>query len=503
MPDFLPDGEITVDLDEIQGNILAGFNKDHEALLFLTFRDGPGARRWLSELLGDVATMREVLAFNRLFKLIRARRSTEDDTDTIQATWVNVALTYQGLVALGQADAGLASFEDAFRHGMSQRAEQLGDDGDAAPQHWVGELGSQEVHGLLIIASDRRDDLHRAIAHQIRRLSAHRIAVVFQQEGATRVDNPGHEHFGFKDGISQPGLKGVHQPNPNNPEQGDPGQDLVQPGEFVLGYPTQPGPPPQPSPSPYPPPSQPQPAAGEPSKSGPDWTRNGAYLVFRRLRQDVLAFQQQMGQLAGTEQISEDLMGAKVVGRYKSGAPLEVTKAQASDPGIADPSLLDDEHVNAFEYEPDDADGTVVPRAAHIRKAYPRNEATPAGGEPDTQRHRLLRRGIPFGLSFRHGAPAHSPRGPHPEYPEDRGLLFLCYGRSIENQFELVQQQWVNDPKFPQAGDGVDGVLSQGDFRLPGERQEHVTLQRFVTMTGGEYFFSPSITALKLLAGGT
>ena len=78
-----------------------------------------------------------------------------------------------------------------------------------------------------------------------------------------------------------------------------------------------------------------------------------------------------------------DLFGAKLVGRFKSGAPLEVRKftgnedgaaARASDPGESNPALGNDNTVNNnFEYG-DDANGDVVPRAAHIRKVYPRDQ---------------------------------------------------------------------------------------------------------------------------------
>ena len=140
-----------------------------------------------------------------------------------------------------------------------------------------------------------------------------------------------------------------------------------------------------------------------------------------------------------------------------------------------------------------------MPLAAHIRKAYPRDEDTPGGGEEDTQTHRLLRRGIPYGASLPRGDESSSAAD------EDRGLLFLCYQTSIERQFEFVQARFVNDPDFPEPGAGQDPIITQdpatGSFTLPGGRQEHVALlQRFVTTTGGEYFFQPSRSALAALS---
>ena len=166
-------------------------------------------------------------------------------------------------------------------------------------------------------------------------------------------------------------------------------------------------------------------------------------------------------------------------------------------------SLLDDDKINNFEYGADE-EGDVVPRAAHIRKVYPRDEATPGGGEADTQTHRLLRRGIAYGEPYDPGAQIDSRHAGNATFPHDRGLLFLCYQASLEDQFEFVQSRWVNSPVFPQPGDGQDPVIAQEaeqrSFNAPTLKTPELTLPQFVTTTGGEYFFSPSISALVSLA---
>jgi Dyp-type peroxidase family len=484
---FLPVGEPravaageadpTLELADIQGNVLAGFNKDHQRLLFLRFGDGAAARRWLGAVTEQVATADEVLRFNQLFADARARRGSEVNVPTSQ--WVNVALTASGVARLG---AGTAGFPDAFRQGMAARARRLGDDGPSAPERWVGPFAAG-VDALLLLAADDPGALAGLVTEHVLALGRAGIRVAFDQAGETRADQPGHEHFGFRDGISQPGIRGVTaRRNPADPDQGDPGQDLLWPGEFVLGHPTQ-IPRPQPG----------QDTNDEPgpiSRSGPSWTRNGSYLVFRRLRQDVPGFRAFVAATAAAQGISPDLMGAKLVGRFPSGAPLEA--------GGDDPANLDPSRINDFEFGAD-PDGRVVPRAAHIRKVYPRDSRTRDGGESETQTHRMLRRGIPYGPSY-DGSPASA--------AADRGLLFLCYQSSIERQFEFVQSRWVNDEDFPRRGDGVDPLVSQrgGDrsFTLPGGRPDHVALlQRFVTTTGGAYLFQPSISALRQLAAGT
>jgi Dyp-type peroxidase family len=507
-------------LDNIQGNILAGFNKDHQAFLFINFPAGSDPKGWLKAMTPDIATTVEVRAFNELFKEINSRRDGAEGT--IKSTWLNLAISAAGLTALGVPANEVESFPEAFRAGMRARTADIGDVGPSDPSHWLQPFGSTDVHAVVLVASDDRADLDAAVLRQIDLLTDHDVRLVFTQDGRARTDLPGHEHFGFKDGVSQPGVRGF-TPEGANANQGVPGQDLLWPGEFVLGYPKQqPHPTPTPIPGPpsygqsqgesIPPVSKSEPIteAGSVAASGPAWTVDGSFLVFRRLQQDVAAFDKFLSETAQSEGITESLLGAKLVGRYKSGCPLEHTPdeaagvdPQAFDPSGADPSLLTDDKINNFEYGADE-DGSVVPRATHIRKVYPRDEATPGGGEADTQTHRLLRRGIAYGEPYDPGAPTGSRHAGDATFPHDRGLLFLCYQTSLEEQFEFVQSRWVNSPVFPQPGDGQDPIIAQEaperSFNAPTLKTPGLTLPQFVTTTGGEYFFSPSISALESLS---
>lgn len=489
-----------INLANVQGNVLAGFNKDHQRLLFYQFGDRASARRWLATIIDETATSEEVLTFNELFRRTRSRRGNE--VAAPEAAWMNLALTHPGLAALGVADSELGLFPEAFRQGMADRADLLGDVGVSAPANWVGPFASPDaVHGLLILAADTPAALERLARSHTQRMAANGLQVVFDDTGRVREDQPGHEHFGFRDSVSQPGIRGVtRRQNPKDSDQGLPGQDLLWPGEFVIGYPTQIG---RPDPN-----GEEKGANGNPgprSTSGPAWTVDGSYLVFRRLRQDVPGFHRMLAQGAAEQGVSVEQFGAKLVGRYKSGAPLERTDDQPirfdpskGDPSAKDRSILDANRVNNFEFA-DDADGKLVPRAAHIRKAYPRNERTPQGGEADTQTHRILRRGIPYGASFREGAPSGSPEGTD----ADRGLLFLGYQASLERQFEFVMSEWFNKTDHPEPGDGHDPLISQVSrkrFNLPGGSPAHLTMQPFIFTTGGAYFFQPSISALRMLS---
>jgi deferrochelatase/peroxidase EfeB len=255
--------------------------------------------------------------------------------------------------------------------------------------------------------------------------------------------------------------------------------------------------------------------------------KNGSLLVFRRLAQDVKGFRDAVAKNAAMLGISTDLLGAKLVGRYASCAPLEALKYQAgigeyelpmADPGIANPALANSDALNNdFEYG-EDEDGKIVPQAAHIRKAYPRDRKPEFEGRDDkghpiacgpfkkaneaenrTQTHRLLRRGIPFGKSL--GAAI----GGGPDEP--RGLLFLAYQTDIERQFEFVQRTWVSDPDFPKKGAGQDPIITNNTAsgkiagcpfhpRADASRCP-ISFAHFVKTRGGAYFFSPSIIILK------
>ncbi len=512
--------DLVPNLGNIQGNILGGFSKDHRVMMFVHFTDTPKARAWLKKMNRFIATSEEVIAFNDLFKLIRKSKGVEG---IVRATWTNIAFTAAGLKKLNVSDFELNLFPDAFREGMAARADSIGDTLHNAPANWLKPFqpSDKKVHAVIIVESDIEADVNPgapgSTANQYKTLiqNSGGVELLDSQIGATRPDRPGHEQFGFKDGVSQPGIRGIDTPDDPiaNPEQGNPGQDLLHPGEFVLGYATQ-------IPVTGPDGKNPNPAPGDLSVNGPHWTKDGSFLVYRRLRQDVKGFQENLAKLAADTGLTEDLMGAKLVGRYESGCPLERLKSQKGtydppsiDPGRAFPPAGNDSSLNNFFEYGDDDSGVNVPRAAHIRKAYPRDQhGTVTSGsdtESRTQTHRLLRRGLPYGAPY-------NPKVPGSE-AVDRGLLFLCYQRDIADQFEFVQSAWVNDPNFPCPGpansvncpgdgspDGQDPIIAQsatGAFTIPTKTTpKHIPdLKHFVTTTGGDYFFSPSLEALRTI----
>lgn len=494
---------VIVDKAEVQGN-LAGFNQDHQRLLYITFPDAATGQAVLAALRPQLATAEDVLAVNKLYKRMVGERHASHLS--VRATWVNILLSMPGLGKLGAE--GLDQFPPEFRTSMGSQSGALGDTDRSDPGQWRAPFtGGAEVDALVIVAGDdiSGTSLIDARLNEISTLIAGAGGVVVdQQAGDVRPDTQrGHEHFGFKDGISQPTVKGLTRSSK--------GGDQVPAGEFIIGYPDATGaisgeagavlPVPQPGELGY---GQPQP----PAPVGlPAWTKNGSFVVYRRLQQDVQGFQSSTQSAAATTALAAEAVGAKLVGRWASGAPMERVPGMAtgvdpslSDPSTADPTVLDDNRINNFEYQQHDADGLRVPRAAHIRKVYPRDQQPP--GEADAERHRILRRGIPYGPEVVSGESAYPGSGAVPE-TQDRGLLFICYQASIANGFAFIQSQWVNAPDFPQAGDGVDPIISQqhdgATFTMPPHGP--LTLSRWVITTGGGYFFSPSLSAVAELSG--
>jgi Dyp-type peroxidase family len=520
--------EPVLDLEDIQGNILSGFNKDFQVLLLLRITDVPACKRWLRSIIPMIATAEEVQAFNQLFKSIRVRRG---EGLIVRATWVNIAFSFDALKRL-TSDANLFN-DQSFKKGLAAQSAGLGDptgpNDQGNPNHWVVGGRHNQADILLIVAGDtlgetlhgvaRVEDTIYGFAPQ-GKLTSPGVQVIYKQSGAVQPSpNTGHEHFNFLDGVSQPGLRGrvsnapndwlTPRQNPNDENQGKPGQDLLWPGEFVFGYPGQD-------------PNKKVEDPGPVKNGGPPWSKNGSFLVYRRLQQDLVGFNTFVLEQAAALGMDPERLGAKFVGRWKSGAPdmrapqvdnplmgnvdcannnFDFQKATPPLPPLppgAPPTCTDDipntNPAQQFDPAPADPTGALCPVAAHIRKSYPRDDT---GNESDIQTHRLLRRGIPYG----------EPSLDDGSTTDDTGLVFLAYMTSIENQFEFVTKNWVNNSNFRDPDTGFDPILGQraGTNRTrkftfiddDGNPQTITIPHDFVIPTGGGYFFSPSICALR------
>jgi Dyp-type peroxidase family len=447
------------DLEDIQGLVYSAWT-DHGHAGFLFARlgdDARASRAWLD------ATRRLVTP------AARHRRRTHGR--------LQLALSATGLAALGVPADVIEMLAPEATDGMASRGRVLA---DPDPESW--QLGGP---------ADRLDALVMVYARDAEtrdaELARHRDALV--AAGATvrpaELSWPlGElEHFGFADGLSQPHVPGFH-------DRPRPGEDPIPVGEVVLGYPNAYGKLPM-----------------TPWWGDLDLGRNGSYLVFRKLGQDVAGLWGWLAgharELAGNDPAAADylteLLAAKLVGRWRSGAPLTLAP-EADDRALASP-----ERRNAFDFLELDRDGLRCPISSHIRRANPRDAR--GGSAADSRavvgRHRIVRRGRSYGSPL--------PRADALAGRDDgvaRGLYFLCLQSSIARGFEFIQQTWLANPGFLGMHREPDPLLggSAGHchFTIPADpcRLRLTAIPTVVTALGGGYFFLPSLTALSRIAAG-
>lgn len=376
-------------------------------------------------------------------------------------TWVSAGLTYTGLKALGIPESSLKTFSPQFQQGMAARAKALGDIGESSPEHWEKPLGSPDVHVVITAVSKENDPLLRAMARADDALqSMSGVREIWRQECHVL---PGElEPFGFKDGMSHPAVEGSGIPGTN------PYEVPLKPGEFVLGYPDE---------------ITEQPMIPQPEILG----RNGSYVAFRKLHQRVALFRRYLQENASTAE-ERELLAAKMMGRWRSGAPLALRPA-ADDPELG----ADFSRNNAFQFKADDPIGYNTPLGAHIRRVNPRDSEI-AGY---ARIHRMIRRGTAYGPPL--------PEDALEDDGVDRGLMFAFVGANLGRQFEFVQDQWMNDSAFFGGTTEKDITTSAADgtgtFSIPRRpvRRQLKNLPQFVVTRGGEYCFLPSLTALRWL----
>ncbi len=437
-----------LELDDIQAGVLLPRPFPYVAT-YLLFRidDASAGRRMLRQLIPDLAS---------------AANPAPRESDA----WLSVAFTYHGLKALGVPQRSIDSFAPEFQQGMAARAELLGDVGESSPAHWDKPLGTPEVHVLLTALSpdaSRRDIL---LERARKTFPAGAGVDVIYRHDAYLLPN-GREAFGYRDNISHPAVEGSGIPGTNLQES------PLKAGEFVLGYLDETG--------------------GMAPMPTPDILgRNGTYVAFRKLHQRVAAFRQYL-RSHSSNPAQEELLAAKMVGRWRSGAPL------ALSPDADDPALgADPKRNNDFLYHDNDLKGLRCPFGSHIRRANPR-DAFKDELVGVNRLHRMIRRGTSYGPPL--------PEGVLEDDGAERGLVFTFVGAHLKRQFEFVQTQWINSGTFlgaPHEKDPlVGGNDATGQFMMPKLpiRRRFDGLPSFVATRGGEYGFVPGLRALRWLAG--
>ncbi len=454
-------GDAAAMLDELQPNILRPHVREHLSVLFLHFGDQGEGRTFLRGLTGLMKSARQHLQEVEDFKA----------TGTPGTSYVGVGLTSAGYGALG-IDAGVIPGDASFARGMKDPAsrEKLH---DPPPSTWEPPY-REEIHAVILIG-DGTDGGMSAARNEVLDLVTGSITVLGEELGLGQHNDSGDgiEHFGYVDGRSQPLFltEEIDDERANTP-----GNAFVWDPAFALD----------------------RVVVNDPAAPDPG-VHCGSYFVFRKLEQNVRRFKQAEDDLAEALGLLGDdrgRAGAMLVGRFEDGTPLTVQQTPGAPLPVA----------NNFDYGVD-ADGRRCPFQGHIRKANPRG----SGGfeaPPDERMHIMARRGQTYGQRT---------DDPNVELPPEQrptggvGLLFMAFNVDLSEQFDFVQDLWVNNPDFPDpqggAQPGLDPVIGQGArkdgtyFPIWDAAAPRMTaaIPQAVTLKGGEYFFMPSLVFLRNL----
>jgi Dyp-type peroxidase family len=453
---------------DIQGLLASGYGHLSAArYLLLGIADSARAGAWLDRLAAEVT---------------HAGGKSEGEA-------VNVALGLSGISKLGLPRPALGGFSARFLEGMTlpYRSRALGDVECDAPERWAwGGPGSDPIDVLLLLYAEDDRGLDGLEQRLIGDLPRNGLTLV-QPLDTVWSDR---EHFGFRDGISQPAVEGLRRGPP---------LDVIKAGEFVLGYPNEYGllterPLVRHSADPR------GILPTDPASGDRDLGRNGSYLVFRQLSQDVAGFWDFVDRASsradgGSDPVARKRLAAKLVGRWPNGSPLVL--APDSDHQAPDDA-------NDFRYHAEDPYGLRCPLGAHVRRTHPRDALDPMPGSDRSvavdKRHRLLRRGRAYGSRL---SPEEALNGVALKDGE-RGLHFICLCANIARQFEFVHHTWANNRKFAGLYDESDPLLGRPGraFTLQAEPvgRRVRPLPSFVGVRGGGYFFLPGLRALRYLA---
>jgi Dyp-type peroxidase family len=482
-------------LEDLQGNILKGHGRDKSVHIFLTFPNpqentekNDALKNWIAELANN-----EITSAKKQLDEAKAWRENK----TSGKTFVHLALSSSGYNKLGISDSDQPKgvnlqkrgpniqYAEAFQEGMKLRQNALL---DVPASSWDANF-RKDIDALIIIADDNSETLNQKsseIKQQLKDIATN----IFDEQGDTLRQNFNGkklvvEHFGYADGISQPIFWQQNATSGSKFSQDAPLSLVLIPDPFgTLGV------------------------------------SFGSFLVFRKLEQNVQGFKKAELALSQAVGISSELAGAMAVGRFEDGTPL-VLQSNNGSPGL-----------NNFDYT-GDSQGLKCPFQSHIRKSNPRLESVRAGG-PFAQSkeqelgHRIARRGVTYG-------------GPLSDFSKDFdrlprtgvGLLFMCYQSDIWEQFEFMQRLWCNNSNFLEPAmnnnpnydkTGLDAVIGQrqgnqadpligkapeppknwptsyGQPTVKPDIAPENEFGQFVTLKGGEYFFSPSLTFLKSLS---
>lgn len=525
---------VDIPFADVQGNILTGYGRQGFpfARFGLIHVADPAAGRAFIEKLRHRVTTAARWPSKRKQNLPEGRVTVERPLVTL-----NLAFTFRGLLALGVPTRTLKGMPDEFVDGMAARAAILGDDTKENPksgwdQVWLDSVKPDKtVHILVMLNAQMQGDGTpvpelEALCDEIAGLCAENGKLVllaghrgpdphWQQLEAIR-DSDGlpcaKEHFGYTDGISDPVFQGQYaQAQENVRARGFGATDgagnwrPLAAGEFLLGWPDE---------------AQEVPGSAMPL----DFSRNGTFFAYRKLYQDIDGFYAWVDSAAAElkkiwkldykpDEARETLL-AKMAGRWSDGVPLVAApdykaweefnrrwpptgRHEVRNDSERETRLVD------FLYRGDPA-GISCPMTSHIRRANTRDMLDPRGDGPAgsrmgsalNNRRRILRRGLPYGKAG----------------DEDHGVVMLVVCASLARQFEFVQQQWINYGLDSNAGNDACPVIGNhgpdAKFTIPADPASDnppfiaTGLKQWVETRGGDYFFMPSMTALRMIGMG-
>lgn len=548
-----------LNLDDIQGNVVRAYGRysfPFARYFFFNIADPQAGRNFVDKVRGVVTT---------------AARWPEMQPKP--DCTVNIAFTFPGLLQLQVPSRTLAHMSDAFIDGMKARAFILGDRDVTKTEsedvnwddHWdpiwkhsrsaTSDLG-KDVHvwislnaqlktpGTLdpVDALEERTEWLRQLCREsnggVTMLRGNgrtdpeaeylAASAIFTDMDGVKIPSP-KEHFGLTDGIGDPVFRGQLRAEEMTRRVIGRGKRIngswepIEPGEFILGHPDE---------------SQELPPAPLP----PVFMRNGTYMAFRKLHENVGTFERVLSEEAEryakvmdiAEDEAKETLRAKMTGRWSDGVPLSKVPGYAEwrqfgkDKGFYDKNpLVAAQNQSEYLKSPDAADfryaddmlGYKCPAGAHLLRMNTRDYLDPlnkVGIDPDTgkqytnpnatsglnKRRRIMRRGLPYG----------PPNFDHKDDDTEQGVAMMLLGTSLTRQFEFVQQQWLQY--------GLDFHQGNNTCPLLGDHTHHkrytITsdpasgkppyvmskLDNFVECRGGDYFFVPSMTALRMLAMG-
>lgn len=549
-----------LDLADIQGGILRtygdGFSKGRN--FYLTIRDAQKGRAFVEALRPRITTAARWKDPEREEPLVRTRNPRVKDIARASGApdypgrvqllkpkvTLNIGFTFMGLLALGVPTRTLRGMPDDFIDGMEARAALLGDDPflDKRDAVWRNSRGDRRVHILLTLYAQQQPD--GSACPELDQETQSIIALCEASEGGVvLLDGVGphnarwqdlsavmrrdgdrcwptnKEHFGLSDGFGDPVFSGQFSGEAERVRVAGGGKLMPdgswQPlatGEFLLGYPDE---------------AQEIPGAAMPIA----FSRNGTFMAYRKLHEAVGSFHAyvdaQAARYARLHQISQaeavETIKAKLVGRWEDGVPLmvaptypewqqfraELDRARAAKDKakLAEIALK----FTNFTYAADPA-GAKCPVTSHLRRANPRDTLGPTfdadgrsqEGSAIINRRRILRRGLPYG--------SYDPQTPGDD--GDHGIIFMAICTNLFRQFEFIQQQWMQYGLDFNAGSdncpiiGNHPAADAPKMVIPVDPESGQLpficdqLPQLVEPRGGDYFFLPSMTALRMIGMG-